>query len=118
VRFAGRFACATKGTAFAAISTEGTTMGIDVSPAENRRAPGAAAPDLPDAAQALHDPHAALERALIAEFLARHGHTLQSVRRLPPAEASALLREATAFATMRLSEVDAKAHYLDELDGG
>jgi hypothetical protein len=66
-------------------------------------------------AQPMEDPHAALERAFIDEFLRARGHTLRSLTELPPAEVAALLRAAVAHATLRLSEIEARAHYIAEL---
>jgi hypothetical protein len=63
-------------------------------------------------------PNAALERQLIAEFLAAHGHTLRSVTRLPAAEREQLLRDAAACATLRLAEIEARAHLIDEMREG
>lgn len=63
----------------------------------------------------LEDPHAALERAFIDEFLRARGHTLRSVAALPPDEMSGLLRAAVAHATLRLTEIEARAHYVSEL---
>lgn len=63
------------------------------------------------------DQTAELERALIAEFLEKRGHTLQTVRTLPEAEQHVLLREASLYASMRLSEVESRAHYVDDLRG-
>ena len=64
----------------------------------------------------LHDPFAALERALIDEFLKKLGHTLRSVDALPPGERNRLLRAATAFATAQLAQIEARAHFVDEID--
>jgi hypothetical protein len=61
------------------------------------------------------DQTAELERALIDEFLERRGHTLHSVASLPDAERHALMREASLYASMRLSEVESRAHYVDDL---
>jgi len=61
------------------------------------------------------DQTAPLERALIAEFLERRGVTLNSLSQLPEAEARALLREASSYASMRLAEVESRAHYVHEL---
>ena len=70
----------------------------------------------PDADQAPRtDQHAELEQALIAEFLEGRGHTLHSAQALPDAERHALMREASLHASMRLTEVDARAHYVDDL---
>lgn len=61
------------------------------------------------------DPVARLERAFIAEFLERHGHTLATVRQLPPEEANALLKEASVYASGRLTEVEARAHFVSDI---
>ena len=62
------------------------------------------------------DPHGLLERALVDEFLAERGHTLQSVDSLPLPERRELLRRATSYATLRLAEIEARAHFVDNLD--
>ncbi len=61
------------------------------------------------------DPEATLERAFIAEFLERHGHTILTVHDLPETEATALLKEASIYASARLSEVEARAHYVHDI---
>lgn len=62
-----------------------------------------------------HEPHAALERAFIDEYLQRVGHTRASLLRLPPPQQAMLMRTAASFATMKLSEIEARAHFLHEL---
>ena len=62
------------------------------------------------------EPHAALERALIAEFLAPRGHTLHSLVALPENEQQALLLAATSYATLRLSEMEARARFVEEIE--
>lgn len=70
-----------------------------------------------------HDPDApvqgdrlaSLERSFIAEFLERHGHSMQSLRGLPEAEVSALLTEASTYASSKLAEVESRAHYVHEI---
>ena len=61
------------------------------------------------------DQTAELERALIAEFLENHGHTLHSLQALPEAEQQELMREASLHASMRLTEVESRARYIDDL---
>ena len=68
------------------------------------------------AAPRLHEPHAVLERAMIEAFLAERGYTLRSVDALRPADREPLLRAAVAFATLRLAEIEARAHFVDEID--
>ena len=57
-----------------------------------------------------------LECAFIDQFLAERGHTLRSLDTLPPAARRELLRRAASYATLRLAEIEARAHYVDDLD--
>lgn len=61
------------------------------------------------------DQTAKLEQALIKEFLEQRGHTMHSIQALPEAERHAILRDASLHASMRLSEVEARAQYVDDL---
>ena len=61
------------------------------------------------------DPDATLERAFIAEYLERHGHTRVTIHDLPVAEATVLMREASIYASARLSEVESRAHYIHDI---
>lgn len=61
------------------------------------------------------DPEATLERAFIAEFLGRHGHTISTIHNLPEAQATALMKEASIYASAKLTEVDARAHYVHDI---
>ena len=61
------------------------------------------------------DQTAELERALIADFLEQRGHTVQSVKQMPDEERHALMRSASLHASMRLAEVETRAHYVDDL---
>jgi hypothetical protein len=64
------------------------------------------------------DPNAGLERALIEEFLAKRGHTTASVQALPIEEMEQLLKEACLYASGRITEVESRAHYVDEMHHG
>ena len=64
----------------------------------------------------VEDPHAALERALIAEFFDHIGQTPRSIEALPPDQRRDVLRFAAAYATLRLTEIEARAHYLNEIE--
>ena len=66
----------------------------------------------------LEEPHAALERALIAEFLAERGHTLPSLARLPTNQHRELLTAATTYATLKLSEIESRARFVEEIEQG
>ena len=61
------------------------------------------------------DPLAELERAFMAEFLQDRGHTLDSVATLPPEQAHALLQQASVYASCRLTEVESRAHFVDDM---
>jgi hypothetical protein len=61
------------------------------------------------------DPLATLERLFIDEFLARRGYTPESIGRLPASEAAMLLSAACEYASLRLAEIESRAHYVDEM---
>lgn len=61
------------------------------------------------------DQTAELELAFISEFLEGRGHTLHSLSLLPESERHALMRDASFHASMRLTEVESRAHYVDDL---
>ena len=64
----------------------------------------------------VEDPHAGLERTLIAEFLGDRGLTLHSIDALPADQRKDLLRHAAEYATLRLSEIEARARYVNEIE--
>lgn len=64
----------------------------------------------------IEEPQAALERALIAEFLEKAGHTWQSIAKLPADEQESLLRAAAGFATLKLSEIESRARFVEEME--
>ena len=57
---------------------------------------------------AVEDPHATLERALIAEFLGDMGYTLHSLEDLPPDQHRDVLRFAMTYATLSLGSRKSK----------
>ena len=61
------------------------------------------------------DPHARLERAFIDEFLHEHHLSLETLHQLPASEAARVLSQASVFASGRLSELESRAHLMDEL---
>jgi hypothetical protein len=69
-------------------------------------------------AASIDDPLAALEITLIEEFLAQNGFTRDSLARLPPPEAARLLSAASEYASLRLAEIEARAHYVGEMHCG
>jgi hypothetical protein len=69
--------------------------------------------DLPE--RPLDDVHADLERTLIDDFLRARGLDPAAVRDRDDAEAHLLLAEATTHASAKLAEVEARAHYVQDL---
>jgi hypothetical protein len=67
--------------------------------------------------QPLEDPNGPLESQLINEFLRMRGYDLRSLDRLPDDERRRLLREASMHAAGRLTEIEARAHFVDGLHG-
>jgi hypothetical protein len=61
------------------------------------------------------DPLAQLERAFIEEYLDGRGHHLNTLNALPPEQANALMKEASAYASGRLTEVETRAHLVEDL---
>jgi hypothetical protein len=66
---------------------------------------------------AIEDPEAQLEQAFIDEYLKLHGHDRDAIRAFPPAELMALLEAASRYATGKLAEFEARAHYVHDLHG-
>jgi len=65
----------------------------------------------------LEQPLAELECELIAAYLEKSGHDLHTLLGRTDPEARALLLEATAHASQKLTEVEARAHYVRNLHG-
>ena len=65
----------------------------------------------------LHEPLAELERELVSAYVAGTGHDVQTLRAREDSEARAILTEASTYASSRLSEVEARMHYLRSLRG-
>ena len=64
------------------------------------------------------DPLAQLEQAFIVEFLQGRGHTLSSLHDLSGEAANRLLREASLYASGRLTEVESRAHFVTDIHDG
>jgi len=65
----------------------------------------------------LHEPLAELEHQLITAYVAGAGHTLEELLTRHDAAARRLLAEASSYASTRLSEIEARSHYLHQLHG-
>lgn len=65
----------------------------------------------------LHDPLAELERHLMNACVAGAGHNLEELLARTDDEARRLLVQASRYASAKLSEVEARSHYLHHLHG-
>ena len=68
-----------------------------------------------DGSDSHSDPLAQLEVSFIEEYLLARGQHLNSLAALPVAEANALMKEASAYASGRLTEVETRAHLVGDL---
>ena len=68
--------------------------------------------------QRLQYPLAEIERHLISEYLAGAGHTRGDLLARTDEEARRLLAAASRYASAKLSEVEARAHYVHKLHSG
>lgn len=64
---------------------------------------------------AVEDPNALLENALIEEYLKEKGYTHDDLKKLPPELAAKLMKEASRYASLKMEEVEARAHLVKEL---
>lgn len=65
----------------------------------------------------LEEPLAELERQLINAYLASAGHEMEALLARDDQEARRLLAEASRYASVKLSEVEARSHYVRSLHG-
>lgn len=65
----------------------------------------------------LEEPLAELERELISAYVAGAGQDLHALLRRKDEEARRLLAEATRHASAKLTEIEARSHYLRKLHG-
>ncbi|MEX1127793.1 MAG: hypothetical protein WD227_18425 [Vicinamibacterales bacterium] len=66
----------------------------------------------------LEHPFGELERELIAAYLAGAGQDLETVMARADPESRELLAQASRYASEKLSEIEARSHYLRSLHGG
>ncbi len=71
-------------------------------------------PDVPP----LHEPLAELERRIIDDYIRDRGHDPAALRASADAGARRILVEASVYAATRLSEVEARSHYVRDLHTG
>lgn len=57
----------------------------------------------------------ALERKFLEEYLAGKELSLAELKKLPEAEAQTLMKEASRYASLKLAEIESRAHLKDEI---
>lgn len=63
----------------------------------------------------IEDPNAMLEKALIDEYLKQKGYTHEDIKKLPAELVEKLMKEASQYASLKMEEVEARAHFVKEL---
>ena len=66
----------------------------------------------------LQEPLAELERRIIDDYIRDHGHDPETLRASADASAHRILTDAAVYASTRLSEVEARSHYVRDLHSG
>ena len=66
-------------------------------------------------AEPIEDRNALLEKALINEYLQSKGYSLEDIKKLPKDVAGKLMKEASQYASLKMEEVQARAHFIEEL---
>jgi hypothetical protein len=66
-------------------------------------------------AEPMEDRNAILERALIEEYLREKGYSLEGLKELTTEFAEKLMKEASQYASLKMEEVEARAHFIREL---
>ena len=66
-------------------------------------------------AEPMEDPNALLENALIAEYLKEKGYSHEDLKKLPAELVEKLMKEASQYASLKMEEVQARAHFVKEL---
>jgi hypothetical protein len=63
----------------------------------------------------MEDRNALLEKTLIEEYLKDKGYTWKEFKKLPKDQAEQLMKEASRYASLKMEEVEARAHFVEEL---
>lgn len=66
-------------------------------------------------AEPIEDPNAVVENALIKEYLQEHGYSHESLKKFPPKLVKRIMQEASQYASLKMEEVEARAHFVKEL---
>jgi len=68
-----------------------------------------------ETAEPMEDRNALLEKALIEEYLREKGYLLEDLNKLPVKLGEELMKAASQYASLKMEEVEARAHFVKEL---
>ena len=63
----------------------------------------------------IQDRSALLENSLIEEYLKEKGYSHEDLKKLPAELVEMLMKEASQYASLKMEEVQARAHFVKEL---
>jgi len=63
----------------------------------------------------MEDRNAFIEKTLIEEYLHQKGYSLEALKKLSAEVAERLMKEASQYASLKMEEVEAQAHFVKEL---
>jgi len=63
----------------------------------------------------IEDRNALLEKQLMEEYLHEKGYSLEGLKKLPADLFAKLMKEASQYASLKMEEVKARAHFLHDL---
>ena len=63
----------------------------------------------------IQDRSALLENSLIEEYLKEKGYSYEDLKKLPAELVEKLMKEASQYASLKMEEVQARAHFVKEL---
>ena len=63
----------------------------------------------------IQDRSALLEKSLIEEYLKQKGYSYEDLKKLPAELVEKLMKEASQYASLKMEEVQARAHFVKEL---
>ena len=63
----------------------------------------------------VENPNALLEKALIEEYLKEKGYLHEDLKKLRADVVEKLMKEASQYASLKMEEVEARAHFVKEL---
>ena len=63
----------------------------------------------------IQDRSALLENSLIEEYLKQKGYSYEDLKKLPAELVEKLMKEASQYASLKMEEVQARAHFVKEL---